>query len=51
MRLVNFYRIFERSNPKINYCMTDFSGNELSKEKTRLESDLSMNESYNLKWS
>ena len=36
---------------KVNYCMTDISGNELSKEKTRLERGLSVNESDDLKWS
>ena len=40
-----------RSNPKENYSMTDTSGNVLSIEKTRLERDLGVNVSDDLKWS
>ena len=31
---------FGKSNPKAIYCMTDVLGNELNKEKMRVERDL-----------
>ena len=42
---------FGRSNPKANYNMTDGSENEINIEVTRQESDLGVNEGYDLKWS
>ena len=40
-----------KSNPQAIYYMTDISDNELDIEKTRLERDLGVMISDNLKWS